>query len=183
MSAPPLDPGGGPRKPPSPRPTAPPASRVVTTLLLATSLAAAAAAPLPPPANAFVDWTPQWSSYDAAALDVPAPPPPRAASTQRYLLLGFPLGPSHAFVLGRVGGELAKRGGSVLAVAPPLAAPHLKPPPGVDGGRWRTLPTQGGEGVIPALMATLQRERWREKVSWGGAGGGERGHRGGGTQS
>ena len=143
MSAPPLDPGGGPRKPPSPRPTAPPASRVVTTLLLATSLAAAAAAPapggqarkeatgswgsahMPPPANAFVDWTPQWSSYDAAALDVPAPPPPRAASTQRYLLLGFPLGPSHAFVLGRVGGELAKRGGSVLAVAPPLAAPHL----------------------------------------------------------
>ena len=93
--------------------------------ILAASQAAAAATPLPPPSNSFTDWR-FWSTYDASRFDAPAPPAhPPAAAEQRYLLLPLPFGPSHAFVLRRVGIELARRGATVLAVAPAAVAEHV----------------------------------------------------------
>lgn len=105
-----------------PLPRTPARSTACVAALLAASLAAAAATP--PPANAFTDWR-FATTYDAARFDAPALPAPPAAADQRYLLVPLPVGPSHAFVLRRVGLELAARGATMLTVAPAAVEEHL----------------------------------------------------------
>lgn len=155
-----------PRKPPPPPPPPRAASaRSAIALLLATA-AAAAAAPLPPPANSFVEWTPASPTYDAAAFDLPTPPaPPPAAANQRYLLVTLPIGPSHSFVMRRVGWELAQRGASVMAIAPGLVADLMEKPPPADAAaakRWTSLRVDGDPAAMAGLIQRLHTEKWRE---------------------
>ena len=143
-------------------------ARARAAAVCAAALATAVAAPLlspptsaslSPPSNMFVEWAPD-ARYDGAALDGAPPAPPPAAVAQRYLLLVGPIGPSHSYVLRRVGLELAARGARVLAVAP--AHVEVAPPTdAVTAARWEAVTYDGGDAMA-RLAAELGRSIWRE---------------------
>jgi UDP:flavonoid glycosyltransferase YjiC (YdhE family) len=127
------------------------------SLALALLLAAVAAAS-PGPSLRFGDPIPTWAGDDPAALDAPSPEAPSAAVGLKYLLLPLPIGPSHSFVLTKIGHTLAERGGDVLAVVGPLNEKHVVPPP---YGSWATVRVAGA-GAMPKLMQRLEKETWRQ---------------------
>ena len=134
----------------------------VCAAALATAVAAALLSPptsASPPSTMFVEWAPA-ARHDGAALDGDVPAPPPAAAAQRYLLLVGPIGPSHSYVLRRVGLELAGRGARVLAVAPA----HVEVAPPADdatAARWEAVTYDGGDAMA-RLSADLGRATWRE---------------------
>lgn len=129
-------------------------SRVLPLLLLAATACAASTLQ-------YGDPTPTWDGNDPTELDAPAPGIPRAARGLKYLLLPFPIGPSHAFVLTKIGHELAKRGGDVLAVTGPLNEKYVQAPADAGAGSWAAVRTPG-TGAMPTLLARLNKETWRQ---------------------
>ena len=92
---------------------------------------------------------------------VRAPPPPAPPRPTRFLVLGFPVGPSHTFVVGRMARELADRGGDVTYAASKIVAEHAAR---TVGGRVRLLDlplASHGEGVL-SVMKHVQ-DSWRSR--------------------
>lgn len=133
----------------------------LASLLLLTPTLPHATRHASPPHNAFVEWAPApLCAADPAACSVPPPHVPPAAAGVRYLVLVGPIGPSHSYVLRRVGVELASRGAHVLAVAP--AAVDVAPvTDAATAARWRAVSFQG-VGALARAASVMASQPWRE---------------------